>query len=470
MATSSFSTLVLAAGKGTRMKSDLPKVLHRACGRSLLGHVLQAANAAGAQKHHVVVGHGGDLVLAELEKSGFSVVPAWQKEQKGTGHAAQMALPVISAEEDLLLIVNGDGPLLKPESLEAMVAAHRSKRADLTLGVLELENPFGYGRVVSAKGALKAIVEEKEASAAHKKIKVVNGGLYLVSRKYLAEFLPKLKASAKTGEIYLTDIVSLGAAKKKKLQTFTFAAEELRGVNDLEQLAEIEEILRRRLYLAWMKSGVRIDAPHNLYADVTVTVAPGARLGPGAVLEGETKIAAGARIEAGCVIKDSVVGAGVELKAYSYLENAIVGEAAQVGPFARLRPKANLGKNTKVGNFVEVKNARLGENSKVSHLSYVGDSEVGRDVNIGCGFIACNYDGVNKHTTTIEDGVFVGSGVQAVAPITIGKDSYVATGSTINKDVPAGALAIARVKQENKEGYAARLKARMEAIKKSKGK
>jgi bifunctional UDP-N-acetylglucosamine pyrophosphorylase/glucosamine-1-phosphate N-acetyltransferase len=218
-----------------------------------------------------------------------------------------------------------------------------------------------------------------------------------------------------------------------------------------------------------MRNGVKIDDPGNLYADVTVTVAAGTRLGPGVVLEGNTRVLADARIHAGCVVKDSVVGAGAQLKAYCHLENAVVGEDSQVGPFARLRPKSDLGRNTKVGNFVEVKNARLGEGSKVSHLSYVGDAEVGRDVNIGCGFVACNYDGVNKHKTTIEDGVFVGSGVQAVAPITIGKDSYVATGSTINKDVPAGALAIARVKQENKEGYAARLKARMLAIKKNKG-
>lgn len=465
---SHFSTLVLAAGKGTRMKSELPKVLHRAAGRSLLGHVLEAARLAGASRHYVIVGHGREEVKAAL--TDFSFEEVWQKEQMGTGHAVQQALPHFKKDDDTIVILSGDGPLLTAESLVAILAAHRQTKADLTLGVMEMEQPFGYGRVVAKGGALKSIVEEKEATAAQRKIKTVNGGLYVVKASYLKEFLPKLKASAKTGEFYLTDILALGAAKKKKVRAFTLPAEELMGVNDLEQLVEAERVIRGRLYRQWMKSGVRLEAPEALWADCTVRLEPGASIGPNVVLRGQTTIAAGVRVEAGCVVKDSRVGEGAELLAYSHLDQAVVAEGAHVGPFARLRPKAEIAEGARVGNFVEVKNARLGEGSKVNHLSYVGDAQIGRDVNIGCGFITCNYDGVSKHQTTVEDGAFVGSAVQAVAPVTIGKDSYVATGSTVNRDVPAGALAIARVKQENKEGYAARLKARMQAQKQGKEK
>ncbi|MGE3262687.1 MAG: bifunctional UDP-N-acetylglucosamine diphosphorylase/glucosamine-1-phosphate N-acetyltransferase GlmU [Bacteriovoracia bacterium] len=466
-----FSTLVLAAGKGTRMKSSLPKVLHTVCGQSLLVHVLQAAAKAGAQKHYVVVGHGREEVLAELEKSGLPFSEVWQKEQKGTGHAAQMALPAMAEVEETILIINGDGPLLQPETLRSLLAAHQARKADLTLGVMQLEDPTGYGRVLTGSGgALKKIVEQKEASAKEQKINLVNGGVYAVSRKYLATFLPSLKPSAKAQELYLTDIVAMGAAKKKKLFAFTMPAEELKGVNDFAQLAEVEEILHQRQRLAWMKDGVRLEAPATLFADAGVEIGSGTRIGPNVVLHGKTKIGLGATIEAGCVLKDSVVEGGAEVKAYSHLEGAVVKSGAKVGPFARLRPGSEIGVEARVGNFVEVKNSRIGSGSKANHLSYIGDTEVGAEVNIGCGFIACNYDGVNKHQTVIEDGAFVGSGVRAVAPVTIGKDSYVATGSTINHSVPAEALGIARAKQENKEGYAPRLKARMLAQKKAKGK
>ncbi|MGZ3693876.1 MAG: bifunctional UDP-N-acetylglucosamine diphosphorylase/glucosamine-1-phosphate N-acetyltransferase GlmU [Bdellovibrionota bacterium] len=471
MTTEKFSTLVLAAGKGTRMKSALPKVLHRACGQTLLTHVLLAASKAGADSHYVVVGHGRDEVLAELGQSGLPFAEVWQKEQKGTGHAAQMALPVISEKHETILILNGDGPLLRPETLEALLESHKSRKADLTLGVMELEDPTGYGRVsTGAGGTLKKIVEQKEASAKEQKIKLVNGGVYAVSRKYLSAFLPLLKPSAKAQELYLTDIVALGAAKKKKLFTFPMPAEELKGVNDFAQLAEVEEILHQRQRLAWMKDGVRLEAPSTLFADTSVSVGSGTRIGPNVVLKGKTSIGLGATIEAGCVIVDSEIEGGAEIKAYSHLELATVKAGAHVGPFARLRPGTEIGVEAKIGNFVEVKNSKFGPGSKANHLSYVGDTTVGKDVNIGCGFVSCNYDGFNKHETVIEDGAFVGSGVRAVAPVTIGKNSYVATGSTITQNVPEDALAIARPKQENKLGYSPRLKARMIAQKKAKGK
>ena len=455
------------------MKSPLPKVLHRAAGRSLLGHVLEAAKGAGAKNHYIVVGHGRDEVLAELQKTGHDFKEVWQQEQRGTGHAVQMALPVFDAADELFVILTGDAPLVRAETLRAAVEAHTMHKSDLTLGVMQLENPFGYGRVLTdGSGDLKAVVEEKEAGPLEKAIKIVNGGLYVVSKAYLEKFLPNLVPSAKTGELYLTDIIGLGAESESepKLHTFTFQPEELMGVNDLEQLAEVERILRRRLYGEWMRAGARIEDPAALWADVTVKVQPGCRIGPNVVLQGNTRVESGVIIEAGCVVKDSVVEAGAELKAYSHLEEAVVRENAHVGPFARLRPKADIGAEARVGNFVEVKNSKLGSTSKVNHLSYLGDAQVGEGVNIGCGFIACNYDGVNKHQTTIGDRAFIGSAVQAVAPVTIHEDAYVGTGSTITRDVPKDALGIARVKQENKEGYAAKLRARMKAIKANKGK
>lgn len=470
-----FSTLVLAAGKGTRMKSPLPKVLHPALGRTLLAHVLEAASEAGASNHFVVVGHGREEVLEELKKYP-AARDVWQKEQKGTGHAAQMALPVLKDAEDLVVILNGDGPLLKPETLRAFVENHRALKADLSLGVMELDNPFGYGRVVLRGGAPKAsgkmgspvaIVEEKEATDKQRKIRVVNGGLYAVSRKLLEQFLPKLSPSKKTGELYLTDVLALAVKAKKKTVAFRIAPEEMGGVNDLLQLSEAEAVLRKRKIDQWLRDGVRIEAPGALWADAAVVCEAGVVLGPNVVLRGNTLLRAGAMIEAGCVIKDSTVEGGAAVLAYSHLEEATVRAGAKVGPFGRLRPGADVGENARVGNFVEIKKSRIGRGSKVNHLSYVGDAVVGEGVNIGCGFIACNYDGVNKHVTTIESGAFVGSGVSAVAPVTIGKDSYVATGTVVTRDVPAGALGVGRARQENKEGYAERLRGRQQAAKRS---
>lgn len=469
MISTAFSTLVLAAGKGTRMKSPLPKVLHQACGQSLVGYVLKSAAEAGASRHYVVVGHGREEVLEELNRLGLPFLEVWQKEQKGTGHAAQEALAKFQADDEIFVILTGDAPLIQSSTLQAMIQEHRTRKSDLTLGVMELENPFGYGRVLSDKGGnLKRVVEEKEASEKERKVRLVNGGLYVVSKKYLADFLPRLKASAKTGEIYLTDIVALGAGKKKKLRAFKIPAEELLGVNDQEQLAEVEKVVRKRLASKWMKSGVRLESPDTLAADVSVVIEPGAVIGPQVVLKGKTVIGAQAIVEAGCVVKDSVIESGAELLAYSYLEKATMKSGSHIGPFARLRPGTVLEEGSKIGNFVEVKNSRIGKRSKASHLSYIGDAEVGEDTNIGCGFIACNYDGVNKHKTKIGDRAFIGSAVQAVAPISIGNDSYVATGSTVNKSVPDGALAIARPRQENKEGYAEKLRARFQAAKKNK--
>ncbi|MGZ3653882.1 MAG: bifunctional UDP-N-acetylglucosamine diphosphorylase/glucosamine-1-phosphate N-acetyltransferase GlmU [Bdellovibrionota bacterium] len=348
-----FSTLVLAAGKGTRMKSALPKVLHQACGRSLLAHVLHATTEAGATGHFVVVGFGRDEVVTELKNFPLAR-DVWQQEQKGTGHAAQMALPALKDAEDLIVILNGDGPLLRSETVRAFVENHRAKKADISLGVMEVANPFGYGRVLLSGGAPKAIVEEKEASAAQKKIRVVNGGLYAVSRKLLEQLLPKLVASKRTGEFYLTDLLSLAVKAKKKRVAYFIAPEELGGVNDLLQLAEAEAILRRRQVAAWMRDGVRVEAPEAIWVDSSVVCEPGAVLGPNVVLRGNTVIKAGAVIEAGCVVKNSVVESNASVLAYSHLDEALVRQGARVGPYGRLRPGADVGEDAHIGNFVAI--------------------------------------------------------------------------------------------------------------------
>ncbi len=455
-----FAAVILAAGKGTRMRSSRPKVLHKMAGEPLIQHVLRACVGAGANRAYVVLGHGREEVRAELEAQALSFQEVWQKDQLGTGHAVREAAAAFEKDDETIVIMNGDGPLVRAETIQKMIAFHREKKADLTLGVIHLEKPTGYGRVVAAKGLIKKIVEEKEASPAEKKIKLVNGGLYVVNRKFLDSFLPKLTASKKTGEIYLTDLLGLGAKQKKRLFAFEADAEELLGVNDLKELASAGKAYRVRMATEWALKGVEIADLDSVYMEPKVEVAEGAGLEPNVHLRGNTRIGAGAKIGTGSVLVNTVIEEGVEILPNCHLEDCVVKKGAHVGPFARLRPGAEIGEAAKIGNFVEVKKSRIGKGAKANHLAYIGDAEIGDGVNLGCGFITCNYDGVNKHKTVIEENVFVGSDVQVVAPVTIAKNSYVAAGSTITRDVPSGSLAIARTKQENREGYADRIRGR----------
>lgn len=459
-----FSAIVLAAGQGTRMKSARPKVLHEAAGLPLIEHVLRAAIAAGATDVVVVVGHGRQEVERALtETLGRQVRTAVQAEQRGTGHAVQCAMPALGGEEQDVVVLCGDVPLLEATAIEKLLAA-RTGGAQLSLLTAQLDDPTGYGRILrDAEGRVSGIREHKDASEAERRIKEWNAGVYAVDRRFLASALTRLRTDNAQGELYLTDVVSMAASEGGAVAV-PWSAESVMGVNDRAQLAEVDHILRRRIATAAAKSGVTVRDLASVWIDADVVIEPDAVLEPNVHLRGKTVVRSGARIDTGSVLTDVEVKAGAYLKPYTVAEKSVIGPRAQIGPFSHLRPDTDLGEDTHIGNFVETKKTRMGKGSKANHLAYLGDGQIGEGVNVGAGTIFCNYDGVRKHTTVLEDGAFIGSDSQLVAPITIGKGAYVGTGTTVTRDVPADALAISRTKQENKEGYASRLRARMKAL------
>jgi bifunctional UDP-N-acetylglucosamine pyrophosphorylase / glucosamine-1-phosphate N-acetyltransferase len=456
-------SVVLAAGKGTRMKSALPKVLFPLCGRPLCAWPVDAARAAGADVV-VVVGHGADQVkarLAELYPDG-RVTTALQAEQKGTGHAVMQALPALAGYDGTVLLLYGDTPLVTADGLRAL--AEKKGAAPLALWTTRLPDPTGYGRILrDDQGRLIRIVEQKDASDVERRIDEVNPGIYAVDAAFLRRALSSLTTQNAQGEYYLTDLIEIARREGHDVVTLTVDAESTMGVNDRAQLAEAGAVLRRRVARRLMIDGVSIVDPASVYVDAGVQVDADAVLEPGVSLRGATRIGAGAIVGHGSVLVDTVVAAGARVQPYSVCEGAVVGVNAVVGPFSRLRPGADVGEEAHVGNFVEVKKTRLGKGAKANHLAYLGDSDVGAKTNIGAGTITCNYDGYGKYGTTIGEGVFVGSNSTLVAPLVLGDGAYVAAGSTVTKDVAPDALAIGRGKQENKDGYAAKLRARAKA-------
>ncbi len=464
--TQPFSAIVLAAGQGTRMKSALPKVLHRAAGIPMLDHVVRAALEAGAGDVVVVVGHGREQVEAHLSATfGARVTTAVQEEQKGTGHAVQCAMGALEGLAGDVVILSGDVPLLEADAIRRLLEVRRGDYAmKLALLTAELPDPTGYGRILRDRsGKVLGIREHKDASAEERAIKEWNAGVYAIELSFLRRALTQLGTDNAQGELYLTDVVAM-ASGDGGAEAVRWSAESVRGVNDRAQLAEIEAILRARINARVAASGVTMRDPGATYLDVDVIVEPDVILEAGVHLRGKTIVRSGARIDVGCVLTDVEVHAGANLKPYTIAQQSSVGPRAQIGPFSHLRPDTQLGEDTHVGNFVETKKTSMGKGSKANHLAYLGDGKIGEGVNVGAGTIFCNYDGFRKHTTTLEDGAFIGSDSQLVAPITIGKGAYVGTGTTVTRDVPADALAISRTKQENKEGYASRLKARMQAL------
>ena len=457
----SLAAVVLAAGKGTRMKSSRAKVLHELCGRPMAAFSIEQAVASGASPVVVVVGHQADETRLAVEAAlpGAPLRFALQAEQLGTAHAVLCAKDGLAGFSGKVLILYGDAPLLTAEGLAALARAGRE--APVALVATRPPDPRGYGRLIrDAAGALIEIREEKDCTAELKRIGEVNAGLYCVDSALLWDALGRIGAANAQGEFYLTDLVAHARGQGARVATVELPFDEVAGVNDRAELADAGAVLRRRRNVALMRFGVTLVDPATTYVDYGVTVEPDCVLEPGVSIRGRSTLGAGTRVGQGAVIVDSHLAAGVEVRPYCHLEQARVGAGSLVGPFARLRPGTELAEGVHLGNFVETKKARLGKGSKANHLTYLGDAEIGAGVNVGCGTITCNYDGANKFVTRIEDGVFVGSDVQLIAPVTVGKGAYIGTGTTVREDVPAGALAVSAGKQRNIEGWVDKKKPR----------
>lgn len=444
--------IILAAGKGTRMRSALPKVLHPLGGQPMLARVIASAQALHPHSVTVVVGFGAEAIRSAVETPSLRF--AVQAEQHGTGHAVACGLHGLSgADSDRVLVLYGDVPLLSPEVLRPVLehAAH----AAVTVLTTELPDPTGYGRMVrDHEGAVIAIREQRDCHPAEAAIREVNTGIVAARLGDLRRWLPALQPHNAQGELYLTDIVAAAVAESQPVNTVcTAESHSVAGVNDRWALAELERVFQRRQAEALALGGVTLADPARLDVRGTVTAGEDCRIDVNVVLEGRVSLGAGVVIESHCVLNNVDLGDGVRVRAFSHLEGAVLGDGVEVGPYARLRPGTELGAHSKIGNFVEVKASQIGAGSKVNHLSYVGDTTMGVDCNIGAGTITCNYDGANKHHTVIGDRVFVGSSSQLVAPVRIEDDATIGAGSTITQTVPAGHLAVARARQFVKSGW-----------------
>jgi bifunctional UDP-N-acetylglucosamine pyrophosphorylase / glucosamine-1-phosphate N-acetyltransferase len=450
------AAVVLAAGKGTRFRSDLAKVLHRAAGRTLVGHVLEALRPLDLGQVIVVVGHQAEDVRAEVAASGLpGVATALQADQRGTGHAVQQAVPVLADGIDRVLVLPGDTPLLTAPTLERLLESAEGRAAAMLTA--KLDDPTGYGRVLrSGGGSVAGIVEHRDATEDQLAVREINAGMYLVDRPLLEAGLDRLDDDNDQGELYLTDIVSFLTDDGHDVAAVVVDEDEIAGVNDRRQLADAAAVLHRRhLDHLMAEVGVTVVDPTSTHVDVDVEVGRDTVLLPGTLLEAGTRIGERATVGPNSHLTACEVGDDAVVHS-TRGESAVIGAGAEVGPFTHLRPGTRLGPRTKVGAFVQTKNATVGEGSKLPHLAYVGDATVGEGVNIACGVVTVNYDGRTKSHTTIQDGAFVGCDTMLIAPVTIGRDAYVAAGSTITDDVPDGALAIARARQTVKEGWAAK--------------
>lgn len=449
------NVVILAAGKGTRMKSALPKVMQPLAGRPLLRHVVDTALQLGAARTVVVYGHGGELVRQTFGESrdGIPLLWAEQAEQKGTGHAVLMALPQLPTQ-GRTLILYGDVPLTTAATLQRLIAKVEDESV-LGLITLEMANPTGYGRIVrSSSGAVERIVEQKDASEAERQIREVNTGIFCVPNTLLHKWLPALGNHNAQGEYYLTDIIAMAAAESVRIETVQSEHSwEVDGVNDKLQLATLERVHQRLQADNLMRAGVTLIDPARFDQRGSVVHGMDVHIEPNVILEGHVVLGHNVRIGANCQLRDCEIGDNVVIKPNSLLEDARVGAGAEIGPFARLRPGTVLAEDVHIGNFVETKKASLGKGSKANHLAYLGDAEIGSGVNVGAGTITCNYDGANKHLTRIGDDAFIGTNSSLVAPVTVGSGATTGAGSVITKEVPANALAVARGKQVNIEGW-----------------
>lgn len=445
--------VVLAAGEGKRMKSDLPKVAHPAAGRTLVEWVLDSLTGLDPATVTVVVGHGAERVRERLPTG---VATAAQAEQRGTGHATAIGLEAIEglSADDVVVVLYGDTPLLTPALVSSLAGLGPEETGRIV--VTTMDDPTGYGRVLrDDEGAVVGVVEEKDCTPEQRLIKEVNAGIYAIRAQPLEEALSLVSDDNHQGEFYLTDVVGILASRGDRLMAVSASSEEVAGINSQDQLAEVRTELQRRVNHRLMESGVWMLDPQRTYIDDTVVVEPGARIYPGVHLEGATTVGAGAQVGPDVFARDSTIGAGATVW-YAVLRSAIVGEDCEVGPYASLRPGTVLAKGAKAGTFVETKNATLGEGAKAPHLSYLGDATIGARTNIGAGTITCNYDGFEKHHTEIGEDVFIGSDTMLVAPVKIGDGAVTGAGSVITRDVAEGSLAVERNEQQEIPGYAER--------------
>lgn len=458
--------VVLAAGLGKRMNSSLPKVLHAIQGSSMLQHVLNTLHEIGPQKIVVVVGKNAGDIRRSIKNAG-AVSFAVQKDAIGTGDALSKALPSLRGLKETIVVVNGDTPLVSPETIRKFLMLHKKKRNDLSLLSFAAGDPGSYGRIFrNEKGEVLSVIEDRDATTAQKSITEVNSGVYAIEPGVL-RMLKEIKLNALKGEFYLTDIVHIAKDRGMKVDAFMIGSEEeFLGVNTLRELEKARELMKKRVIEKWLGKGVYFIDEHSVFLSSDAEIGRGTTIYPNVHIEGDTRLGKGCTIYPNVRIRDSVIGDGAVIRDSTVIENAVVKNRASVGPFAHIRPGSEIGPGAKIGNFVEIKKSVIGSRTKASHLSYIGDAKIGRDVNIGAGTITCNYDGCKKHVTAIGDGVFIGSDSQLIAPVSVGKGAYVGAGSTITRDVPAKALALSRTEQKNVEGWALnrRLKVKSEKL------
>ena len=438
------------------MKSSLPKVLHRVGGLALIDHVIRTAQTVSPDTITVVTGHGSAKVRDYLGVY-TNIGAALQEPQLGTAHALQQVEPLLAGKSGTVVLLSGDVPLLSPKTLVGLVNRHNSAEAAATVVTASFEKPYGYGRIVRSDDRIIKIVEERDASPAERKIKEINAGIYAFDLAPLFDALRSIAAQNAQGEFYLTDLVAIYRRRGLTVETVAAqAADEIRGVNSRAELGEVGRLVRQKKNEELMASGVTLVDCASTYIDADVTIGPDTVIHPNVTIEGHTTIGGACEIRPNVCIQNSRIGDRVTIKSFCVLNGASVADGAAVGPFAHIRPESTVGEGAKVGNFVELKKTVLGARSKASHLSYLGDATIGANVNVGAGTITCNYDGASKHQTVIEDGAFIGSDTQLIAPVTIGEGAYVGAGSSITENVPAGALGIARARQSNVEGWAQR--------------
>ncbi|MGD6819081.1 bifunctional UDP-N-acetylglucosamine diphosphorylase/glucosamine-1-phosphate N-acetyltransferase GlmU [Metabacillus sp. 84] len=454
--------VVLAAGQGTRMKSKLYKVLHPVCGKPMVQHVADEMSKLNLSKMVTIIGHGADMVKAQLgEKSEYAL----QSEQLGTAHAVMQASSQLNDLEGTTIVVCGDTPLITSETMENLLSHHSETNSKATILTVKAEDPAGYGRIVrNDAGLVEKIVEHKDATAEERRIDEINTGTYCFDNKLLFETLSKVSNDNVQGEYYLPDVIEILKNEGEIVSAYqTDSFEESLGVNDRAALSQAEKYMKKRINISHMRSGVTLIDPEQTYISADAVIGRDTVIYPGTIIKGDVKIGEDCEIGPNSEIKDSVIGDRTVIR-QSVVHDSEIGNEAAVGPFAHIRPQSSIADEVKIGNFVEVKKSAMGKGSKASHLSYIGDAEIGADVNLGCGSITVNYDGKNKALTKVEDGAFIGCNSNLIAPVTIGQGAYVAAGSTITEDVPGQALSVARARQVNKEDYVGRLSMNQNSI------